>query len=152
MVIVIRKRVQRNPERVQRDMEEVFRSILAEGPRLATRRSGNWRPSLEVYETSHSLVIVAELAGVDEETLVITADAEMVTIKGERIDTRSQEYRRYRESGIAYGPFSADIYLPFAVDVEQTVADYERGLLQVDLPRQAPVTIDARRSQSSASS
>jgi HSP20 family molecular chaperone IbpA len=52
------------------------------------------------------------------------------------------------EIGILYGPFAADIYLPFAVDHDGVEALYENGILQVRLRRIAPTQISVTYSDS----
>jgi HSP20 family molecular chaperone IbpA len=39
--------------------------------------------------------------------------------------------------GILYGPFAAEVYLPFSVEHEGVEATYEAGILRVRLPRAA---------------
>jgi HSP20 family protein len=135
MVLLVRRGTQRNPERLQREMEEVFQALLPMRRGLHVQQHGPWRPPLEVYETEGSLVVIAELAGVDEDDLSIVADSGMVSIRGVRRDPRHGEARRYREIGIAYGEFVANVYLPFTVDIDQATAEYDRGMLWIDLPR-----------------
>ncbi|CAN5785357.1 Hsp20/alpha crystallin family protein [soil metagenome] len=149
MVVVVRRGVQRNPERLQREMEEVFRALLPQRSGVHIQSQGAWRPPLEVYETEKSLVIIAEIAGVDEDRMSIIADSGLVTIRGERLERRPGEARRYRETGIAYGEFIADVYLPFAVNLDKTEANYQQGILRIDLPRVAARTIMPRLSDES---
>ena len=100
---------------------------------------------MEVYETEQSLVILAELAGIDEDDLNIVADSGMVSIRGQRRDRRQAEQRRYREIGIAYGEFIADVFLPFPVNIDRADAEYDKGLLRIELPRVAAKTIVPRQ-------
>ncbi len=143
MVVLVRRGVQRNPDRLQREMEEVFRALIPHRP--AVQSHGAWRPPLEVFETEGSLVILAEIAGVDEGDLSIVADSGMVSIRGLRRDRSPDTPRRYRETGIAYGEFVADVYLPFAVNLDQATAEFEQGLLRVELPRHAARQIVPRK-------
>jgi HSP20 family molecular chaperone IbpA len=145
MVVLVRRTVARNPERLQQEMEEVFRALLPARPRLPSQLRGAWRPPIEVYETDRSLVILAEIAGVSESDLTIIADNELVTIRGHRTDPQSGTRRRYREIGIPYGEFAADIYLPFPVDLDAVNAEYNNGLLHIELPRARSRTIVPKR-------
>ncbi len=145
MVVLVRRGVQRNPERLQREMEEVFRALLPHRPGVHLQSQGAWRPPLEVFETERSLVILAEIAGIEEEDLTIVADSGMVSIRGQRRDRRPGERRRYRETGIAYGEFIADVFLPFAVNIDQADAEYDRGMLRIELPRVEAKTIVPRQ-------
>ncbi|MEZ4530990.1 MAG: Hsp20/alpha crystallin family protein [Thermomicrobiales bacterium] len=150
MVVLVRRTVARNPERLQQEMEEVFRALLPARPRFPSPTRGAWRPPIEVYETEGALVILAEIAGVSESDLAIIADSEMVTIRGTRTDPHAGMQRRFREIGIPYGEFGADIYLPFPVDLDAVIAEYTNGLLRIELPRVRSRTIVPKRAGSSA--
>jgi HSP20 family protein len=126
-------------------MEEVFRALLPARGSVHVQSQSTWRPPLEVYETEQSLVILAEIAGIDEDDLNIVADSGMISIRGQRRDRRRSERRRYREIGIAYGEFVADVFLPFPVNLDQADAEYDKGLLRIELPRIAPTTIVPRQ-------
>ncbi|MGD9714863.1 MAG: Hsp20/alpha crystallin family protein [Thermomicrobiales bacterium] len=145
MVVLVRRGAQRNPDRLQREMEEVFRALIPHRTGIHVQNQGVWRPALEVYETEQSLVILAEIAGVDEKDLSIVADSGMVSIRGERRDRTPAAPRRYRETGIAYGEFVADVYLPFAVDLDKAVAEFDQGMLRIELPRHAARNIVPRK-------
>jgi HSP20 family protein len=147
MVVLVRRGASRNPERLQREMEEVFRALLPQRSGVHVQRQGAWRPPLEVFETERSLVILAELAGIEDDELSIIADSGMVSIRGHRRDRRPAEQCRYRETGIAYGEFVADVYLPFAVSIDDADARYDRGMLRIELPRVAPRTITPRQAR-----
>jgi HSP20 family molecular chaperone IbpA len=131
-------------------MEEVFRALFPARPRFQSQPRGPWRPPIEVYETDRSLVILSEIAGVSESDFTIIADSELVTIRGSRTDPQSGTQRRYREIGIPYGEFAADVYLPFPVDLDSVNAEYTNGLLRIELPRARSRTIVPKRGDTSA--
>jgi len=123
------------------DPHFAFRYRMAEQPGEA------WRPALEVYETETALVVRAELAGIDQENLVVALDGDILTLEGERQpperEIAASERRQYYEMGVPYGLFKARIQLPFPVNRDATEAEYEHGFLTVRLPRMARVTIPA---------
>ena len=41
----------------------------------------------------------------------------------------------YHVARIGYGPFAADVHVPFSVDTEAAEASYENGFLHIILPR-----------------
>ncbi|HQY31026.1 MAG TPA: hypothetical protein PK691_07055, partial [Thermomicrobiales bacterium] len=43
-----------------------------------------WRPALEVLESEAELIVTAELAGIDQQSLDVTVDGEILTIAGNR--------------------------------------------------------------------
>lgn len=140
------KRVRgRDPLRIQREMEEVFRALIPGRPAFAAGVSNVWRPPLEVYETDQALVVRAEIAGMDQERLEVGVEGDRLTIYGERPDRPHAERRSYHEAHVVYGAFGADVFLPFPIDVDRAEAEYRDGILQITLPRQAARLIVARR-------
>lgn len=141
---VVTRGLHRDSVRVQQEMEEMFRSLLPARPAVDPKRNGLWRPAIEVYETTESLVVTAEIAGLDRDLLRITIDGDLLQLRGERPDSRQAEKRSYHEARIPYGQFGADVFIPFPVDADSANADYENGFLRIVLPRLKPRTIIPR--------
>lgn len=142
---VIRRTRPRDPERVQQEMEAVFRTLLVGGTAVGGGQPSPWRPATEVYETEDALVVRAEIAGMDEGNLAVDIDGEYLIIRGERPDRCPDGRRSYHEARIPYGAFRADIYIPFPVDADQTIAEYQNGFLRIVLPRSLARTIVPRQ-------
>jgi len=146
-MIVVRRGRPRDPERVQQEMEAVFRTMMTPRPAMSRGAAGRWRPSLEVYETHDALVVSAEIAGMDEGQLEVVVDGGMLSIRGERPDPDHSERRAYHEARIPYGAFGADVYIPFPVDPDRTQAEYRNGFLRIVLPRTVAKTIVPRQAE-----
>jgi HSP20 family molecular chaperone IbpA len=144
-MIIVRRSVSRDPDRVQQEMEQMFRSLMPARSQVDTQGNGVWRPPVEVYETEEALVVHVEIAGMDENQLSVVVDGDRLIIRGDRPDNRHAEKRSYHEARIHYGAFGVDIFIPFPVDGDHTVAEYHNGFLHIVLPRQTPRTIVARR-------
>lgn len=119
-----------------RDALERFwgRRIMRRRPGLGVW-GGAWEPAVDVYEKGDSIVVKAELPGVDKDEVGITLTDDSLTIRGE---TRREEevkekdyYRRER----AYGSFVRTIPLPVAVDRDGVKATFRNGILEVILPK-----------------
>ena len=145
-MFVVRRTRPRDTERVQQEMEAVFRTLMPGRPAVAPGGRALWRPALEVYETEAALVVCAEIAGMDEGQLHVVVDGDLLLIRGERPDLRQPEKGCYHEARIPYGAFGADVYVPFPVDADRTEAEYHNGFLRIRLPRSAARTIVPRRS------
>ena len=143
-MIVVRRSRPRDPERVQQEMEAVFRTLMVPGRPAARLGSRLWRPAVEVYETPDELVVRAEIAGMDEGRLNVVIDGDLLMIRGDRPDPRRESRRSYHEARIPYGAFGADVYLPFAVEADDASAEYRNGFLNIVLPRAAAVSIVPR--------
>lgn len=142
---VIRRARSRDPERLQQEMEAVFRNLMSGGTALTGGQPSPWRPATEVYETREALVVRAEIAGMDEGQLTVDIDGDMLVIQGERPDRCPDGRRSYHEARIPYGAFRADIYIPFPVEAERTEAEYQNGFLRIVLPRSVARTIVPRQ-------
>jgi HSP20 family protein len=142
---VVRRGSNRNIERIQYEMEDLFHAMVTGGQPLQVRISSGslpaWRPPLEVYETATSLVVTAELAGLTEDDFEVIVDDAVLTIRGQRMPEACDERRTVHEMGIRYGAFAADIYLPFSIDHDAVDATYEAGMLRITLPRGAATRI-----------
>jgi HSP20 family protein len=100
-----------------------------------SRSSGTWRPPIDVYEQPGAVTIVAEIAGMDRESIEVMIEGDTVSLRGTRQDAYTGSERAFHEAHIAYGQFAADIYIPFSIDADRATATYENGFLRVELPR-----------------
>jgi HSP20 family protein len=80
----------------------------------------------------------AELAGIDESELDVAVEEHLLRVRGVRRREASEERRVYHQMDIAYGPFAAEVFIPFAIATDQVEATYEDGVLQVLLPNVPP--------------
>lgn len=138
-MLIVRRHGSRGTDRIQQEMEEVFRSLVMGGRPVARSQVGVWRPPIEVYECDPALVVTIELAGVRDEDLCVVVDDAMLRVTGMRPHAAPHAKRTYHQMGIAYGPFAAEVFLPFPIAIDEVEAEYENGFLRVTLPR-APVT------------
>ncbi|MEO0092573.1 MAG: Hsp20/alpha crystallin family protein [candidate division WOR-3 bacterium] len=92
-------------------------------------------PAVDVYDKKDSIVLKAEIPGVDKKDISISISEDEITIKGEvkrEEEVKEQDYYRCER---AYGSFSRTIPLPTAVDKEKAKATYKDGVLVVTLPK-----------------
>ncbi len=127
----------RNAEQIQSEMEGLFRALVNQQRTMHHQVADGWRPHLEVYETSEVLTVRAELAGIDEETLDVAVEEHLLRVRGvrRREANNNEERRVYHQMDIAYGPFAAEVFIPFAIATDEVEASYENGVLQVILPK-----------------
>ncbi len=123
----------RDIDRLQGEIEELF-ADLWQVPRFSGLRHG-FRPAVDCFHTDdpHQLTIVAELAGVNPDSVAISIEERALTISGERRRPRV-DGQVYQQMEIEYGPFARAVQLTEHVDVASASATYEQGLLTVTLP------------------
>ncbi len=92
-------------------------------------------PPVDVYETKESVVVIMEMAGINEQEVHVTIAGDRLTIRGEREDRQEAPGRLYTRMEICCGPFERTITLPTEVDADKLTANYRDGFLEVVLPR-----------------
>lgn len=92
-----------------------------------------WRPPTDVYETKDKLIIIIELAGVDEEDMAVTLFSDLLVVEGTRMQPVAAAMNACHQLGIKYGEFRSEVHVPFTVDTNSVKAEYKNGLLTVTL-------------------
>jgi HSP20 family protein len=116
---------------VERDLQDMLERFtlrpFAEG--------FTWRPAADVFRTDGTLVVRAELPGIDPEAeLSIDVESNVLHIKGEKkLEREVDEESRYLRE-CRYGSFHRDVMLPEGVDAEAITATYDQGVLTVEVP------------------
>jgi HSP20 family protein len=92
-----------------------------------------WRPDADVYETPDAVVVIVELAGIDEDDVEVIVFEDALVVEGIR-HLRSDEASRYHAASIRQGPFRLEVALPVTVVSDAVkAATYERGMLRIQL-------------------
>ncbi len=94
-----------------------------------------WKPTADVYRENGTLVVRAELPGIDPASdLTIDVEDNVLHIKGEKkFEREFEETDRFvRER--RYGSFERSLMLPEGVDPAAVTAIYEKGVLIVEVP------------------
>jgi HSP20 family protein len=113
------------------------------GPRaLPTWFSGEnalWTPAIHVLEKDDKFVVKFELPGVNEEDLGIAIIGGKLIVEGEKRAESEVKKKGYSYLETSYGSFSRSIMIPSIVDLEMISADFNKGVLQINLPKMADV-------------
>jgi HSP20 family protein len=117
-------------ERLQREMNRLVRTTR--GGRVHT--APNF-PAINIWTSEEGQMIIAEIPGIDPETLDITVTGEILTLSGERVREEFGEDVRYHRRERGHGRFKRSIQLPFPVEVDEIEANFKNGVLSVTLPR-----------------
>jgi HSP20 family protein len=122
-------------ERLHEQMDQMWR-------RLAGAPSGRSRfcspmlaPPTDVYETRDSVVIVAEIAGIEQQEVEIEIEGDHLAFHGEKVDHHAEPGHRHAQMEICYGQFGRSVLLPAKVDPEQAQVSYSDGFLRIVLPK-----------------
>lgn len=117
----------RNPQDFQGNME-----FLLGGTRGPVQSRF---PLINGWVNDESLIITAELPGVDPDQIDISILDENLTLSGSRDNEELSEGLEYIRRERNNGKFSRTIELPFRVDVDEVKAEFQNGVLRIELPR-----------------
>ena len=92
---------------------------------------------MDLVEKDGEYEITAELPGIDEKNVEIKLANQMLTIKGEKEDSKEEKRKDYYLSERRYGSFQRSFQVPEGVDVDKIEANFAKGVLTVKLPKTA---------------
>ena len=98
-------------------------------------QEGEAQLTVDVYQTTETIVIRALVAGVRPEELDIAITRDMVTITGKRVEQKEVEENDYVYRELFWGSFARTVVLPAEVDVDLAEASERHGLLTIKLPK-----------------
>lgn len=104
-----------------------------------------WMPAMEIVEKDDTLIVTAELPGVNMKDLDITLEDGVLTIRGEKKEERKEDEGRYHMWERRYGSFQRAFTLPKAVDASKIAAKFDNGVLTVTLPKSEKAKVQGRK-------
>lgn len=96
-----------------------------------------WSPAVDIYETSTSFVLTAEVPGVSLDELEVKVVSDTLILRGERRWERDVQGENFHRLESAYGKFERIFKLSQRIDADHISAELQRGLLKVILPKRA---------------
>ena len=112
--------------------------LLPESRRLTRRRwmeGGEWSPLVDVIDKKDSILVKAELPGIDKKDVKISLSENILTIRGERKEEKEIKKEDYYCCERAFGTYSRTIALPVEVDKTKAKATFKNGILEITLPK-----------------
>ena len=147
----------REMEEIGRRFEDVFgRPFLPGIWRAFPSEDMVWAPAIEVLEKEDKFLVKVELPGVNEEDVNVSIAGGTLTIEGEKRAESEVKKKGYHYTETSYGSFSRSITIPSTVDVGKIEASYDKGVLELTLPK-APevkpkkITVAAKKKEVAAS-
>jgi len=126
----------RDMEEAGRRFEDVFgRPFLPGIWRVFPSEELVWAPAIDVFEKEDKFLVKVELPGVKEEDVNVTVVGGTLTIEGEKNADSEVKKRGYYYRETSYGSFSRSITIPSTVDASKIEANYDKGVLEIALPK-----------------
>ncbi len=103
--------------------------------RYMNRNNGFRRLPLDVTENEDGYVVTATVAGINAEDIDITIEDNVLTIKSESVKEDEAEEETYLLRERCLGSFGRSIRFPMDVNAEAVEANYENGILTLNVPK-----------------
>lgn len=103
--------------------------------------AGSSVPALDLYQTNDAVVVKAALPGFKPDDVQISVTNDVLTLRGEyKMDGgNGQNDAVYHIRERRYGSFERSLTLPTSVQTDKAKADFENGILTIQLPKSEEV-------------
>jgi HSP20 family protein len=119
---------------LQNEMNRLFNTVF-DAPAPPNGMARRWMPAMDLVETEDHFVLRADLPGLSEEDVKIEFEDGTLTISGERKSEHESKGGGYHRVERAVGAFSRSLTLPQGIDPEAVTASFDRGVLEVSIPK-----------------
>ena len=90
---------------------------------------------MDLLETTEHYVLRADLPGLSDGDVNIQLQDNVLTVSGERNAEHESKGEGYHRVERAFGSFSRSLTLPEGVDPEAVTANFDRGVLEIRIPK-----------------
>jgi HSP20 family protein len=119
------------PEPFSREVDRLFDTFFG-----AEREQGRrWIPPVDLVEADDHFVLKADLPGLSESDVSIEVQDGTLTISGERRSEEESKERGWYRIERSFGSFRRSLTLPDGVDPDGIAASFDRGVLEVRIPK-----------------
>jgi len=121
---------------LQERMNRLFTDVLARSPMGEEEMArGAWAPAVDIYETTESIVLKAELPGITKDDIFVEVKDSTLTLKGEKKFEKEVKEENYHRVERSYGSFQRAFTLPSTVQQDKVKAKFKDGILEIVLPK-----------------
>lgn len=126
----------RELEQIQHEMNRLFNfSLERRTGRDAELWEGKWSPAVDVYDSKDTIVVKADLPGMNKDEIDVSVQDDTLIIKGEKKEEKEVKEKGYIRTERFSGSFSRVIALPSGVNTAKVAATYKNGVLELTLPK-----------------
>lgn len=141
------------PEEAIREVDRMFEELRPFWRHRMFRPGRAWggfpsevkQPPVDIMETSDSIIVTAELPGAEKEYVDVHITEDSIEIKAEMKQEKIEESEDYYRRERGYTSFYRELPLPTEVVSEKATAKLNNGVLEVQIPKKAPVEEEKKR-------
>ena len=132
---LIRWEPARELQSIQQEMNRLFGTFFDSPAGGNGGRLRRWIPAMDLVEESDHYVLRADLPGLNEDDVKVELEDNVLTISGERRSEHEDKKEGYYRIERASGGFSRSLTLPEGVDSDSVHANFDKGVLEVSIPK-----------------
>ena len=120
-------------------VQDVEKKEIAEIDAERTRDRRAFVPRVDIYETKDALIVAVDVPGVDENSVDVVLEKNVLTIDGY---VKSEKMEGYSLTYVEYdvGDYQRRFTLPDEIDQDKIEATVKDGILRLVLPKSAAAT------------
>jgi HSP20 family protein len=102
-------------------------------------------PATDITETNDLLTLSIELPGLEKKDLDIDVSDGVLTVRGEKLEEKKEEDKKYHLIERTFGSFQRSFTLPRTIEADKISAEFDKGVLKVLLPKTADAKVKGRK-------
>lgn len=103
--------------------------------------TSHWAPAVDIKEEPNRFMLFADIPGVDPKDIEISMENGILTIKGERVETHTEESQGYTRVERSKGSFYRRFALPDTADADKITAEGKHGVLRIIIPKRDKASV-----------
>jgi HSP20 family protein len=119
------------PEPFSHEVDRLFNTLFDVGESGARR----WVPAMDLVQAEDHFLLKADLPGLAEDDVNIEIQDNTLTVSGERRSEHETSERGWHRIERTFGRFSRSLTLPDGVDADAISAEFDKGVLNVRIPK-----------------
>jgi HSP20 family protein len=120
------------PEPFTREVDRLFDAFFGGETQGSARR---WVPPMDLVEAEDHFLLKADLPGLSDDDVSIEVQDGTLSISGERNAEHESRERGWYRVERSFGSFNRSLTLPDGVDPDAIAAHFDRGVLEVRIPK-----------------
>jgi len=122
---------------LQNRMNSLFQDFSRSGNGESERATAGFVPPVDIFEDENKLVLKIEIPGIRQEDIDVRLENNTLAVKGERSFQSEGKEENFHRVERRYGSFYRAFTLPNTIDQNTIKADYEAGVLKIELHKRA---------------
>jgi HSP20 family protein len=119
---------------LHREIDDLFRRTFGSMAETEGEATQMMSPKVNTFIKDNVFHVEAELPGLNREDLDVSIDGNVLTLHGERKESKERKDQDYLMRESRFGSFMRRLTLPEGVDTDKVRAGYDNGILTVTMP------------------